>query len=160
MTNASINEIIPKINGILDEISDLRAELSRTRQELVQQEFDASMGQAINVKDVSILSVPLEGADAESLRQMTDRFRQKFTSGVVAVGSIVNEKPMIVCAVTEDVVKKGIHAGELVRQAAALLGGSGGGRPVLGQAGGKDAEKLSEALDLIAKTVREKLQNT
>lgn len=160
MTNASINEIIPKINGILDEISDLRAELSRTRQELVQQEFDASMGQAIHVKDVSILSVPLEGADAESLRQMTDRFRQKFTSGVVAVGSIVNEKPMIVCAVTEDVVKKGIHAGELVRQAAALLGGSGGGRPVLGQAGGKDPEKLSEALDLIAKMVREKLQNT
>jgi len=158
MTNASINEIVPKINSILDEVSGLRSELSRTRQELVQNEFDARMSQAIKVENISILSVPLEEADAESLRQMTDRFRQKFTSGVVAVGSIVNEKPMIVCAVTEDLVKRGIHAGELVRQAAGLLGGSGGGRPVLGQAGGKNPEKLNEALELIAKTVREKLQ--
>lgn len=123
---------------------DYAQSLGRTRQELVQNEFDARMSQAIKVENISILSVPLEEADAESLRQMTDRFRQKFTSGVVAVGSIVNEKPMIVCAVTEDLVKRGIHAGELVRQAAGLLGGSGGGRPVLGQAGGKNPENSTK----------------
>ena len=70
---------------------------------------------------------------------MCDLFRQKYASGVVALGSVINERPMIICAVTDDLVKARLNAGKIVRTAAEVMGGSGGGRPNLAQAGGKDA---------------------
>jgi len=89
----------------------------------------------------------LNGADADTLRQMTDRFRARFTTGVVVLGSVVGERPMVVAAITDDLVKKGWNAGDLVKSVAAVVGGSGGGRPNLAQAGGKGPEKLAEAID-------------
>ncbi|HQK05411.1 MAG TPA: DHHA1 domain-containing protein, partial [Anaerolineaceae bacterium] len=64
---------------------------------------------------------------------------------------------MIICSVTEDLVKRGLNAGELARQAAAIVGGSGGGRPVMAQAGGKDPARLPEALSSVIETLKRKL---
>ncbi|MDO9121300.1 MAG: DHHA1 domain-containing protein, partial [Anaerolineaceae bacterium] len=109
------------------------------------------------IKDVPILSCLLKDADNDTLRMMTDAFREKYPSGVVALGSVVNDKPTIICAVTEDLVKRGLNAGDIVKAVAGIMGGSGGGRPVLAQAGGKDASKLSEALDKVVPFVESKL---
>ena len=157
LTNSSIEEVVSKINGLQDEVEALRLQVSRVRQEWVKTEFEKRLENIPLVAGVPVLSVLLKGADIESLRLMTDIFRQKHPSGVVAIGSVINDKPMIICAVTEDLVKRGLNAGEFVRQAAAVVGGSGGGRPVLAQAGGKDAEKLPDALATIAEQVRQKL---
>jgi alanyl-tRNA synthetase len=103
------------------------------------------------------LAAVLKNADVDTLRQMCDLFRQKYPSGVVALGSVSNDKPMIICAVTDDLVKRGLNAGEIVKTAAAVMGGSGGGRPNLAQAGGKDPDKLNEAIDQVLPLVQKKL---
>ena len=74
------------------------------------------------------------------------------------LGSVWEGRPIVIAAVTEDLVKRGLHAGELVKHVAAPLGGSGGGRPTLAQAGGKDAAKMTEALATVAKWVKVKLK--
>lgn len=157
LTNSSIEEVVAKINGLQDEVEGLRQQVSRVRQEWVKTEFEQKLENIPLVAGVPVLTALLKGADIDSLRSMTDIFRQKYPSGVVAIGSVINDKPMLMVAVTEDLVKRGLNAGEFVRQAAALVGGSGGGRPVLAQAGGKDAEKLPDALASIAELVRQKL---
>lgn len=158
LVNGSMDELPEKLNGLKDEVETLRTELSRLRQEWVKSEFESKLSQTQTISGVPVLAVNVKGADIDSLRQMTDIFRASNPSGVVAIGSIINEKPMIICAVTEDVIKRGVNAGELVRNAAQLIGGSGGGRPVLAQAGGKDASKLDEALANIYSQVAEKLK--
>lgn len=158
LLNAGLEEIPEKINGLKDENDELRAELGKVRQEFVRSEFEQKMKTTREISGIQVLSVELKGADIDSLRQMTDLYRAKNPSGVVAIGSVIGDKPMIICAVTEDLVKRGVNAGDLVRQAAALMGGSGGGRPVLAQAGGKDSSKLGEALDSIYRLLEEKLK--
>ncbi len=158
LTNAPVEEVPEKINNLQDEIETLRLELGKVRQEWVKKEFLEKLSTKTMISDVPVMSVELNGADLDTLRQMTDLFRSKNPTGVVAVGSVINDKPMIICAVTEDLVKRGINAGELVRHAAAVVGGSGGGRPVLAQAGGKDASKLPEALASIIDLLKEKIK--
>ncbi len=158
LTNSSMEDVVAKINTLQDEIESLHLELTRVRQEWVKAEFEEKFATIQYIADIPVLSVFLKGADIESMRQMTDIFRQKHPSGIVAIGSVINDKPMIICAVTEDLVKRGINAGEIARHAAGIVGGSGGGRPVMAQAGGKDPARLPEALSSIIELLKQKLQ--
>ena len=107
---------------------------------------------------MTFLSTIIKDADIQTLRRLTDHFREKFPSGVVALGSISGGKPMIIAAVTNDLVKKGLHAGNLVREIARFVDGSGGGKPDLAQAGGKDASQLDKALFMARQWVEEHLK--
>jgi alanyl-tRNA synthetase len=80
------------------------------------------------------------------LREMSDWFRDRLGSAVVVLGAVINDKPLIIATVTPDLVKRGLHAGKLVKEVAAVVGGGGGGKPAMAQAGGKDAAKLPQAL--------------
>ena len=82
------------------------------------------------------------------MRQQVDRLRQKAVSAVVVIGWADDGKVQLLAAVTEDLVKKGLHAGKLVGQVAKVVGGGGGGKPTMAQAGGKEPAKLGEALQL------------
>jgi alanyl-tRNA synthetase len=93
----------------------------------------------------------------DTLRQMADRFRQKYPSSVLVLGCVVDDKPSLIAAVSDDLVKRGLMAGDLVKEAAAVMGGSGGGRPNMAQAGGKDASKIGEAIDTVLPFVKRKL---
>jgi alanyl-tRNA synthetase len=88
---------------------------------------------------------------------MADKFRQKFETGVAVLASVIDDKPALIATVTKDLVGKGLHAGNLVKVVAGVVGGSGGGRPDMAQAGGKDASKLQEALDTVIPWVEEQL---
>jgi alanyl-tRNA synthetase len=99
----------------------------------------------------------LKDADVDSLRQMCDRFREKYKSGVIVLGSAPEGRPVLIAAVTDDLVKRGILAGEIVKTIAQAIGGSGGGRPNLAQAGGKDASRLQEAIDMVTPFLEKKL---
>jgi alanyl-tRNA synthetase len=88
---------------------------------------------------------------------MTDRFRERFPSSVILLASVSNDRPLLVAAITKDLVERGLLAGELVKYAAQPIGGSGGGRPTLAQAGGKDPEQLDQALAKAQEWVEDKL---
>ncbi len=105
-----------------------------------------------------MLAVAVNAGDVETLRQMTDWFRDKLGSSVVAVGAIIDDKPLIVAAVTPDLVGRGLHAGNLVRDAAKIMGGGGGGKPNLAQAGGKESARLPAALASVPDWVRANLK--
>jgi len=155
--NASLEDVPAKVLGLQDSLEDARKEISKLRQAGAADEFNQKLASVPMVNGVPVLTAVLKNADVDTLRQMCDLFRQKYPSGVVALGSVSNDKPMIICAVTDDLVKRGLNAGEIVKTAAAVMGGSGGGRPNLAQAGGKDADKLNEAIDQVLPLVQKKL---
>jgi alanyl-tRNA synthetase len=88
----------------------------------------------------------MDEVSPDTLREMSDWFRGAVKSGVMVLGSVSDGKPQVVVAVTDDLTKKGLHAGNLIKQIAAVVGGGGGGRPNMAQAGGKDSAKLPDAL--------------
>ncbi len=155
--SSSVEEVPAKVNNVLAELDKANKQNARLRQEMVAAEFEQAL---INVPEISgarVLATVLPNADVDTLRKMADRFRQVYGSGVVVLGCVVDERPAMIAAVTDDLVKKGLSAGELIKQVAQVVGGSGGGRPNLAQAGGKDASKLSEALSLVEPIVKNKL---
>ena len=85
----------------------------------------------------------------DQLREMADWYRDRFQSGVVVLGAVKDGKPVIVAAVTDDLIARGLKAGDLVREVAKVVGGGGGGRADLATAGGRNPELLSAALDAV-----------
>jgi alanyl-tRNA synthetase len=107
---------------------------------------------------VPILSGIISDADADMLRRLTDRFRSEYPSGVAVLASTVEMRPIIIASVSEDLVQRGLHAGELVKVVAKKVGGGGGGKATLAQAGGQFPEKLPEAIALAPEWVRTHIQ--
>jgi alanyl-tRNA synthetase len=159
LLNVGLDDLTSKITTILDTESDLKEQVISLQGKQSQAEFKGKLDSAMMVSGIPVLVTSVTEASMDSLRQMTDTFREKYTSGIIAVGTVNQEKPAIICAVTEDLIQKyGINAGELVRTAAVTMDGSGGGRPNLAQAGGKTPGKLAEALGVILGLIETKIQ--
>jgi alanyl-tRNA synthetase len=124
----------------------MQKEIAQLRQKLAQQDTQSLLDQATRVDGFAVLAVQVNAADVDTMRQMSDWFRDKLGSSVVTLGAVIDEKPMLVASVTQDLIGRGMHAGNLVRDTAKVIGGGGGGRPNMAQAGGKDPAKLAEAL--------------
>jgi alanyl-tRNA synthetase len=120
--------------------------MARLRRELAQREVETLLAKVDTVNGVSLLAGAVQNVDGDTLRQMTDWFRQRVPSGVVVLGSVFDNRPHFVASVTEDLVKRGLDAGKIVKAVAKVVGGGGGGKPTLAQAGGKDPSRLAEAL--------------
>ncbi|PHJ39137.1 hypothetical protein P378_05365 [Desulforamulus profundi] len=99
------------------------------------------------VNGVPVLASVVAAPDMDHLRSMVDMLRDKMGTGVILLGSVAGEKVNLVAAVTKDLLGRGLHAGNLVKEIAKMVGGGGGGRPDMAQAGGKDPAKLQEAID-------------
>ncbi len=108
--------------------------------------LDELAAQARTIKGVKVISAELEGVDREGMRQLVDSLRQKLGSGVVVLGTADDGKVALLAAVTKDLTSK-LHAGKIIQATAKEVGGSGGGRPDLAEAGGKDTSQLKTALD-------------
>jgi alanyl-tRNA synthetase len=102
---------------------------------------------------VQVLAARATAAQVETLREMTDWLRNRLASVVIVLGAVVNGKPVFVAAVTPDLVARGLQAGQLVKQVARVVGGGGGGKPTLAEAGGRDPNRLDEALALVPQAV-------
>jgi alanyl-tRNA synthetase len=150
-------EVTRAIRQLREQNSQLQKELAQMRQKMAREESSELLDRAVNVDGAAVLAVRVDANDVDTLRQMTDWFRDKLGSSVVVVGSVINEKPLLVAAATDDLIKRGVHAGNLVREAAKLIGGGGGGRPNMAQAGGSDAQKLDEALSSVPDWVAQNL---
>jgi alanyl-tRNA synthetase len=146
------------VQSLLEQQSALQREVAQLKQKLARQESEALLARAVLMDGFSVLAVLVPADNVDTMRQMSDWFRAKLGSSVVAVGAVIDEKPLVVAAVTDDVQKRGMHAGNLVRDVAKIMGGGGGGRPNMAQAGGRDAEKLAEALQSVTAWVKANLK--
>ncbi len=158
LMGSAVDDVLGKTQALIEENEQNHKQINKLRQDLVAVEFVTYLKQVPSVGGVPVMAAVLPNADIDTLRQMTDRFREQYPSGVVVLGSSNEGRPILIACVTEDLVKKGLNAGELVRTIAQVIGGSGGGRPTLAQAGGKDASKLQEAIDQVQPLVKAKLR--
>jgi len=135
-----------RLHALEEERERLNRDLARQRDRQAAGAYESLRGEVLSGTMALVGLVP--EADADGLRRLTDRFRQENPSGIVVLGSVTDERPLIVAAVSQDLVSRGLHAGEVVKAAAQAMGGGGGGKPTLAQAGGKDASRLPEALEV------------
>lgn len=149
-----------KITGLMDEISSARKQINSLVQRQVSDEFSLKLQQSKMINGVRLLTARLEEADADTLRQMTDRYKQQYPSKSVAVlASVRDGHPIVIASITNDLISLGFTAVELVKFVAAPMGGGGGGKPTLAQAGGKDASGLDMALEQVETWVQQRLVN-
>jgi alanyl-tRNA synthetase len=153
----SPDQVIEKIRTSLEDLSAGRKQIAELRNRLATADFTRVLDKTTKIGEIDVLTAVLNDADADTLRQMADTFRQNHPSQGVAVLATVNDgRPILIAAVTEDLVPHGIKAGDLAGFVARQLGGGGGGKPTLAQAGGKDPSKLDQALASVAGWVAER----
>ncbi len=150
LLHTRVDDLEHTTQTLLAQNQQLQKEVAQLRQKLAQQSSAALLENAVQVAGIQVLATPIEANDVETLRQMTDWLRDKLGSAVVVVGAVIDDKPQLVAAVTPDLLVRGMHTGNLVREAAKVMGGGGGGRPDLAQAGGKESSKLGEALATVS----------
>ncbi|MEE9520700.1 MAG: alanine--tRNA ligase [Dehalococcoidales bacterium] len=146
---ASPDDIQGKVSSLVAEISKERRRALALERGLSKEVVTSLLGQAEVVKGVRVLVAKVPSSRLEALREMSDLLREKLKSVVIVLGTIYDNKPLFLAAVTLDLVDKGYNAGKIVRQVAEVTGGGGGGKAHFAQAGGKDKKKLDEALRLV-----------
>jgi len=157
--STGLDQVAYQTNALLE--LQKMAEKSRDRllKKLAIIELNQALENLEEVNGIKLLTTIVEDADLDTLRVMADRFRQRVSEkGVVLLAAVIDGSPRMIAAVTEDMIQIGIKAGDLVQHVATQVGGGGGGRPGLAEAGGKDPEKLPEALDSVAAWIKGKLQ--
>jgi alanyl-tRNA synthetase len=152
------HEVINRIQALLDEIKQQEKKLEQMEVQSAKSQVEEYLNKTININDIPLLACRVEAADMDSLRNMADMFREKLNSGIVVLGAVMDDKVNFVATVTKDLLSKRIHAGNIIKEVAKIAGGGGGGRPDMAQAGGKDIDKLEQALANVKQIVEKQLQ--
>jgi alanyl-tRNA synthetase len=149
-------EAAARIGQILDNVKNLEKELARLKSKLAASQGDDLANQAADIKGAKVLAASMEGADATALRETMDKLKDKLKSAVILLSAVNDGKVSLIAGVTADLTAK-VKAGELVNFVAQQVGGKGGGRPDMAQAGGTDATALPAALASVQAWVEQKL---
>ena len=150
------DQLASQVNSLLNQ--QKKAEKSREKllRKLAVIELKAALENLERVDEINLLTQILEESDLDTMRVVADRFRQEVPKrGIIVLGTVIDGSPRLIAAVTEDLIKEGIKAGDLIKHVAQQVGGGGGGRPNLAEAGGKDPEKLPAALASVAGWITE-----
>jgi alanyl-tRNA synthetase len=150
------DDIAERIAGMLDNVRSLEKELARLKSKLAASQGDDLAAGAVEVKGAKVLAATLEGADVATLRETMDKLKDKLKSAAILLASVADGKVTLIAGVTADLTAK-VKAGELVNMVAQQVGGKGGGRPDMAQAGGTQPENLPAALASVAAWVAGKL---
>jgi alanyl-tRNA synthetase len=146
--NVGEEAVLAAVEKLSNTVKQLEKELEVQKRKGALSQLDQLANQVQLVKGVKVVAAEVTGTDREGLRQLVDSLRQKIGSGVVALGMPEDGKVALIAGVTKDLTPK-VHAGKLIQALAKLVGGSGGGRPDLAEAGGKDTSALKSALSSI-----------
>lgn len=149
--------LLERLEKLLDERHELGRELEALKSRLAGDEVEDLLGQAKELDGLKVVLGVISGLDPEGLRQAGDKLRQRLGEGVVLLGSAHEGKALLLAMATPGAVARGIHAGNLIKVAAAEVGGGGGGKPEMAQAGGRTPERLPEALAAVGKVLREQV---
>jgi alanyl-tRNA synthetase len=151
---SSHSEITEKVKAIVSELAAERKRSASLERELSRYTVESLLGKAEKVNGVTVLSAEVPSTSFEILREMGDLLKDRLKSAVIVLGTVYDGKPGFVSMVTPDLVNRGLHAGDIVKQVAGVTGGGGGGKANMAQAGGKDKNKLDEALELVKRLVQ------
>ena len=151
-------ELVHRIESLLGELKALSAENEKLKSKLANSAVGDVMSQAVEVEGVKVLAVRVADVDMNGLRNLGDQLKEKLGEGVVVIASSQDGKVNLMAAVTDGAQKKGAHAGNLIKAIAGLVGGGGGGRPGMAQAGGRNPEGIDGALAKVAEVVAEQIK--
>ena len=149
-----VADLEARLDSYMEETDDLRRRLATLERSLLRTEAEALLQRVAEVDGVRVVSGRTSAHNADGMREMGDFIRDKLSSCVVTLGALSGGSPILVTMVTPDLVARGLNAGNIARDAAKLMGGGGGGRPEMAQAGGRQPEKLDEALAAVPNLVR------
>ncbi|HEV7800379.1 MAG TPA: alanine--tRNA ligase, partial [Burkholderiales bacterium] len=152
----SPQDVGQKIGQIIENVRSLEKELSRLKSKLASSQGDELADHAVDVKGIKVLAASLEGADAKGLREAVDKLKDKLKSAAVVLASANDGRVSLVAGVTADLTGR-VKAGELVNHVAQQIGGKGGGKADMAQAGGTDASKLPAALASVRQWVEDRV---
>ena len=154
LVEAGLEEVEGKTSDLVNELDKERKQRLTVEKELAKKVAESLLGKAEVISGVKVLAARVPPSGPQALREMCDLLRDKLKSVVVVLGTVYGDRPFFITAVTPDLVAKGYHAGEIVKQVAKVTGGGGGGKPSLAQAGGKYKDKLDEALGLVKSLIQ------
>lgn len=151
------NNLIERTESTVNEIKSLEKEIDRLKAKLASSKLDDMLNEVYNIDGINIITKKIDGMDMNSLRQMGDKIKEKENSMLIVLGTENNGKVNFIATATKDLVEKGIHCGNIIREVAKTTGGGGGGRPNMAQAGGKDPSKIDEALTKVKDIVKDQI---
>ncbi len=149
--------LVEKCEHVMAEIKDLHSELESVKAKAAQEALGDVMDQVKDVKGVKLLAANVDGVDMNGLRDLGDQLKAKLGDGVVVLLSKRDGKVNMIAMATDGALAKGAHAGNLIKGIAALVGGGGGGRPNMAQAGGKNPEGIPAAIEEAAKVLEKQI---
>ena len=153
---ASLENVVEKVAETVSLHAVEHRRVEALESQLAKIEAESLLKRAEVINGVKVLAAKVSPCTPDVLREMSDLLRDKLGSSIIVLGTIFEDKPAFIAAVTPDLVAKGFDAGKIIREVAKVAGGGGGGKPTLAQAGGKDKSKLDEALQLVQKLVEAK----
>lgn len=158
MLKVESDKVVERVDALRKECKGLKKMVGREHEKEAIGDVSELIREATDVGGIQVVAAELKGLQVDGLRNAGDRIRQKLLSGVILLGARDEDNAHIICMVSEDLVKKGLHAGAIVKDLGKVIGGSGGGRPQIAQAGGPRTDKLVEALqearDVIGKMIK------
>ncbi|WP_302769816.1 alanine--tRNA ligase [Anaerotignum lactatifermentans] len=157
LVKSTPDKLLSRLEQLLAEQKETAKELEKLKAKMAGGAADEMLNSKVEIGGVAVLAAEVKDMDGNALRTMGDQLKQKLGSGVVVLASGKDGKVNLMAMATDDVVKKGVHAGNIIKAAAAVCGGGGGGRPNMAQAGGKDASKIADALEKAKEVVAEQL---
>jgi alanyl-tRNA synthetase len=157
MLRASPEEVPRKVEQLTQRVKSLEKELDQLRAKLATGGSKDLAAEAKEVKGIKVLAAQLDGMDAKGLRETLDKLKDKLAPAAIVLASVIDDKVTLIAGVTKDLAGR-LHAGELVNQVASGVGGKGGGRPDMAQAGGTNPAGLGAALDAVPAWVEQHLK--
>ncbi len=146
LLKSSNENVVTKLESFIMQNKELKSELEKLNSKIANSKVDDIMSQVTNINGKNVLLTKLENIDMNNLRSLCDKLKEQIKSGIILAISTENDKLNIVSMVTDDLIKEGFNAGNLVKEVALITGGKGGGRPNMAQAGGKDISKIDDAI--------------
>ncbi|KLU66445.1 alanine--tRNA ligase [Desulfosporosinus acididurans] len=150
---AQPTDVGKRVQGLVAQVKDLERDISQLQAKLSKNEAEGLLNRVAEIEGISVLAAQVQASDMEGLRQMADLLRGKLKAGVIVLGAVHEGKVNFVTTVSPTGLS-GLHAGQIIKEVAKIAGGSGGGRPDMAQAGGKDPSKLGEAIDRVPTILR------
>ncbi|WP_243109978.1 alanine--tRNA ligase [Clostridium sp. E02] len=150
--------LVDKIESLLEEIKALHSESEKLKSKLAKDSLGDVMNQVNDVNGVKVLAVKVLDVDMNGLRNLGDQLKDRLGEGVIVIASIQEEKVNLMATVTQVAQEKGAHAGNLIKAIASLIGGGGGGRPNMAQAGGKNPAGVDACLQKVSEVVAEQIK--
>jgi len=146
-------QVKEKISQLLKDLKQKDTEMEALKAKLVAKESGDILSGLQEINGINVLTKELDSLSPKELRDYVDRIKDKLESGIIVLGSKNEDKVMLICAVTDDLIKQ-YNAGKIIKDMSEIVGGKGGGRPDMAQGGGSNPQKLTQALESISEIIK------